>query len=109
MHEVAPEGFQLRRPSAKSGGITKKSLPSPSAQEVPEPQAQATATTPGPNERWCADHHNKLSKIGMEIFGIRDKASGKWLGLWAVPNKRANQVLAYLYLCVVEAYGGVFP
>jgi len=107
MHEVAPEGFQLRKPSAKSGGSTKKSPGFSSTQEAPEPQIQVT--TAGPNERWCADHHNKLSKIGMEIFGIRDKSSGKWLGLWAVPNTHAKYALAYLYLCVVEAYGGGFP
>jgi hypothetical protein len=106
MHEVAPEGFQLRKPSAKSGGSTKKSPGSLLTQEAAETQAQAT--TVGPNERWCADHHSKLSKIGMEIFGIRDKASGKWLGLWTVPNTHVKQALAYLYLCVVEAYGGGF-
>lgn len=145
MHEVAPEGFKIRKPVGKraaasaaaaaaaasssaisadpqastSGSPSTSQFASSSHQGLPDlfqpssassPSASSPAPTPialaGPNEKWCADHHSKLSKIGMEIYGIRDKASGKWLGLWAIPNERVKPCLAYLYLCVVEAYGG---
>lgn len=138
MHEVAPEGFTMRKPTprrtstsaiAPTAGSSSTAVPTsttaPELQIAEDPSSIRTTPTAstsqvhqppsvaaiplliGPNERWCADHHSKLSKIGMEIYGIRDKASGKWLGLWAIPNIRVKQCLAYLYLCVVEAYGGV--
>jgi len=142
MHEVAPEGFKIRKPVGKraSTSVAAAALASTSvisadpqastsgsqstsqfasSSHIPELFQASSASSPspsspvptpialaGPNEKWCADHHSKLSKIGMEIYGIRDKASGKWLGLWAIPNERVKQCLAYLYLCVVEAYGG---
>lgn len=96
MQEVAPEGFALRKPPPKRTNGAK-------------PRAQSSSSAiAGPHQRWCVDHHSKLSGLRMEIFGIRDKASGKWLGLWAVPNGNLKDVVAYLYLCVVEAYQGAF-
>lgn len=141
MHEVAPEGFKIRKPVGKRASASAASAVASTSTISADPQAStsgspstsqfassshlpelfqaSSASSPsssspvptpialaGPNEKWCADHHSKLSKIGMEIYGIRDKASGKWLGLWAIPNERVKQCLAYLYLCVVEAYGG---
>lgn len=40
------------------------------------------------------------------MYGIHDKASGKWLLLKVMPNNRLNIVVAYLYLCLVEELGG---
>jgi hypothetical protein len=87
MHIFAPEGFGKRRPEAKKTHRT-----------------QLTST--GPNEEWCGDGHDKLNKIGIEVYGIRDKASGFWLGLWPVPNNRIKEVVAYLYLLLIEEYRG---
>ena len=87
MHEFCPEGFQRRHPKATK------------IHRVP-------LTSLGPNDEWSGDGHDKLCKIGMAIYGIRDKASGMWLGLWVVPNNRLNVVVAYLYLSLVEELGG---
>ena len=87
MHEFCPEGFERRHPKAtKIHRIPLMSL--------------------GPNDEWSGDGHDKLCKIGMAIYGIHDKASGMWLGLWVVPNNRLNIVVAYLYLSLVEERGG---
>lgn len=155
MHEVAPEGFKIRKPVNRRpniGGASSSSaqasasvagpstLPPPADADEPEspqpgpstelqhqfitstsispttPQDVDPSQLPGPNALWCIDHHSKLSRLGMEIIGIRDKASGKWLGLWAVPNggpngseqwgARMKRTVALLYLCVCEVYGG---
>lgn len=87
MHDFAPEGFHQRKPDVK---------------KLPRTQL----TSKGPHEEWCGDGHDKLNKIGVGIYGVRDKASGKWLGLWAIPNNRIKEVIAYLYLLLVEEYGG---
>jgi spermidine/putrescine-binding protein len=87
MHVFQPEGFAKRKPNAKKRHRT-----------------QLTST--GPNEEWSGDGHDKLNKIGIQVYGIRDKASGYWLGLWAVPNNREKEVVAYLYLELIEEYGG---
>ncbi|TFK59237.1 hypothetical protein BDN72DRAFT_906048 [Pluteus cervinus] len=42
-------------------------------------------TNIGVNERWSADGHDKLAKIGFPIWAIVDDATGKWLGAWVVP------------------------
>jgi len=64
-------------------------------------------TSKGPNEVWCMDGHDKLCKYGFAIWGIRDKFSRKWLGLWVVPNNRLQDVVAYLWLSLVRDSGGV--
>lgn len=87
MHTYAPEGFHKRVPTANK--IHRTPL-----------------TSLGPNDEWSGDGHDKLNKIGFPIYGIRDKASGKWLGLWVVPNNRLAHVVAYLYLTVIEEVGG---
>ena len=30
----------------------------------------------------------------------------KWLGAWVVPSNRMGNVIAYLWLCAVQKYGG---
>ena len=87
MHQHDLEGFNARKPTARK--IFRTQL-----------------TSLGPNEEWCGDGHDKLNKMGIQIYGIRDKASGKWLGLWPIPNNRLKEVVAYLYLTVVEEFGG---
>ena len=70
-------------------------------------QISCTAlTSEGPNEVWCCDGHNKLMKYGFAIWGVRNKFSRKWLGLWVVPNNRFGIVVAYLWLTLVLNIGG---
>ena len=57
-------------------------------------------------ETLSGDGHDKLASIGFPIWGIRDKFSGKWLGLWVVPNNRLKDVVAYLYLSLIKELGG---
>ncbi|KIJ39663.1 hypothetical protein M422DRAFT_174837 [Sphaerobolus stellatus SS14] len=61
----------------------------------------------GPHEEWSGDGHNKLATLGFPIDGIHDKWSGKWLGIWVVPNNQLSDVVAYLWLCIIEEYGGM--
>src|ERR1700754_3763732 len=65
-------------------------------------------TSEGPNEVWCCNGHDKLTKYGFVIWGIRDKFSRKWLGLWVVLNNRIGIVVAYLWLTVVRDLGGKY-
>lgn len=64
-------------------------------------------TSDGPNDVWCCDGHDKLTKYGFAIWGMRDKFSRKWLGLWVIPNNRIALVVAYLWLTVVRKSGGI--
>ena len=83
-----PGGFELRDPTAKK--------------IVCEPLVAL-----GPHHEWSADGHDKLASIGFPVWGVRDKWSGKWLGLWVVPNNRLKSSIAYLYLSTVESMGGM--
>jgi hypothetical protein len=86
MHRYAPEGFIDRHPTAKK--IVRTPL-----------------TSAGPNEEWSGDGHDKINKLGFGIYGIRDKASGKWLGLWLVPNNRKGEMVGYLCNSVKHLIG----
>jgi hypothetical protein len=66
---IDPEGFEHREPKARKVNRT-------------------PLTARGPNHEWLGDGHDKLARLGFPIWGIRDKWSGKWLGLWVVPNNR---------------------
>ena len=59
------------------------------------------------HERWSGDGHNKLYKIGFPIWAMVHDATGKWLGAWAVPGNRMGEIVAYLFLCLVEKFGGM--
>jgi hypothetical protein len=87
MHEYCPEGYIRRHP------LHPKTVRTP-------------LTSLGPNDEWSADGHDKLTKIGIAIYGFRDKASGCWLSLKVLPNNRFNVAIAYTYLSLVEEKGG---
>ncbi|TFK51655.1 hypothetical protein OE88DRAFT_1628795 [Heliocybe sulcata] len=88
MRALDPKGFEIRDPTAKK------------VHRVP-------VVCLGPNHKWTGDGHDKLAEIGFPIWGMRDVWSGKWLGLWVVPSNRYKVTVAYLYLCLVETYGGI--
>ncbi|KAF9004997.1 hypothetical protein BDQ17DRAFT_1408386 [Cyathus striatus] len=88
MKRQAPQGFETRRP------------------EIKKPRRVALVSL-GPNHEWSADGHDKLAAIGFPIWGVRDKWSGKWLGLWVVPNNRLKLSIGYLYLDLIEKIGGI--
>ncbi|KAF8164040.1 hypothetical protein K438DRAFT_1775735 [Mycena galopus ATCC 62051] len=53
------------------------------------------------------DGHDKLYKIGFPIWMMVDDVTDKILKAWVVPSNRMGDVIAYLFLCLVEEYGGV--
>ncbi|KAJ7084796.1 hypothetical protein B0H15DRAFT_381633 [Mycena belliarum] len=61
----------------------------------------------GIHERWSGDGHDKLYKIGFPIWMMVDDATAKVLKAWVVPSNRMGAIIAYLFLCLVELYGGV--
>lgn len=87
MRLLDPKGFSLREPAAKK-------------------KHRGVLVSLGPHHEWSADGHDKLAQIGFPIWGVRDKWSGKWLGLWVVPNNRRLKATAYLYLKLVAELGG---
>ena len=87
MHTHDSEAFATREPTAKRIHRVKKH-------------------PIGIHQRWSADGHDKLYKIGFPIWAIVDDATSKWLGAWVVPSNRMGNVVAYLWLCAVEKYGG---
>ncbi|EFI28278.1 hypothetical protein CC1G_14303 [Coprinopsis cinerea okayama7 len=88
MHIHDPEGFVYRSPNSKRIYRFKK---------VPV----------GIHERWAADGHDKLSRIGFPVYAFVDDATGRWLAAWVVPNNRLNNVIGYLFLLLVEKYKGL--
>ena len=89
MRQHTPDGFAAREPTAKK--IHREAL-----------------VSIGPHHEWSADGHDKLAAMGFPIWGVRDKWSGKWLGLWVLPNNRLKSAIAMLYLHLIEEYGGKF-
>lgn len=85
-----PEGVILRNPTTRR--IERRPL-----------------TSAGPNEVWCCDGHDKLSKYGFSMWGMRDKFSRKWLSIWVMPSSanRYAAVAAYLWLSKVLELGGM--
>jgi hypothetical protein len=77
-----------------------------------EPAAKRVFRVPkypiGIHERWSGDGHDKLYKIGFPVWAMVDDATGKWLGAWVVPSNRMGEIVAYLFLCLVEKYEGKF-
>ena len=87
MKVLDPEGPILRNPTARR--IERRPL-----------------TSAGSNEVWCCDGHDKMNAYGLSIWGIRDKFSRKWLGLWVVPCNRTLEIVTYCYLTAVLNEGG---
>jgi len=87
MKLVDPDGFHFRDP-------TRAEL------------RRVALTSRGPHDEWSGDGHDKLVKYGFAIWGMRDKWSGYWLGLWVLPNNRLGVVIAWLYLSIVRDVGG---
>jgi hypothetical protein len=87
MHVLDPDAFAGRAPTAKK-------------------VHRVTLVALGRNHHWSGDGHDKLVQIGFPVWGIRDMWSGKWLGLWTVPDNRLKVVIAYLYLSLVAKLGG---
>jgi hypothetical protein len=87
MHVLEPEAFAGREPTAKK-------------------VHRVALVALGPHHQWSGDGHDKLVKIGFPIWGIRDMWTGKWLGLWTVPDNRLKVTIAYLYLSLVAELGG---
>jgi len=87
MRQLDPEGFAIREPG--SGKRQRSQL-----------------VLVGPHHEWSGDGHDKLSKSGFPIWGIRDVWSGVWLGLWVLPNNRLKIAIGYLYLKLIKEVGG---
>jgi hypothetical protein len=47
-------------------------------------------------------------KYGLRIWGLCDKFSGKWLGLWVLPNNWLGKAVAHCWLTTVKELGGKF-
>lgn len=85
MQDYAREGFQQRAPGRKV--IHRTAL-----------------VSPGPNDEWSMDGHDKLAKLGFEIYGIRDKFSGKFLWYRVVPSNRYAAVVGVILLECIQKY-----
>jgi hypothetical protein len=87
MHNHDPQGFDLRGPTSK--------------------QIHQFPKVPlGIHERWSADGHDKLNHIGFQVWAIVDDATTRFLDAWVVPSNRHGHTLGYLFLCLVEKFGG---
>jgi len=88
MHTHDDEGFGFHSPSSKKTFRVKK-FPI------------------GIHEHWAGDGHDKLYKIGFPVWAVVDDATGKWLGAWIIPSNRMGHIIGYLFLCLIEKFGGV--
>lgn len=88
MHLHDDAGFSIREPAAKK-------------------VHRSVLTSLGPHHEWSGDGHDKLAGIGFPIWGVRDKWSSKWLGLWVVPNNRLKKAVALLFLQLIKEQGGM--
>jgi len=62
----------------------------------------------GIHECWAGDGHDKLYKISFLIWAVVDDVTGKWLSAWVIPSNRMGYIIGYLFLCLVELFGGEF-
>jgi hypothetical protein len=62
----------------------------------------------GPNEQWACDGHDKLSSIGLPVYGFRDKYGRKLLDAYLCPSNRVGRIVLRLYWETVKDIGGVF-
>jgi len=76
----------------------------PSAKKI----QQGILTTLGPHHKWSGNGHKKLAAIRFPIWGVCDKWSSMWLGLWVIPNNHLKLAIALLYLQLIKDQGGEF-
>ncbi|TBU22809.1 hypothetical protein BD311DRAFT_675229 [Dichomitus squalens] len=88
MHRLDLEGFTLQHPTSKK-------------------KHRAALVCLGPDYEISCDGHDKLSSIRFPIYGARDVWSGKWHGLWVLPNNRYKLAIAYVYLHLVKKLKGM--
>ncbi|KAJ3897859.1 hypothetical protein F5879DRAFT_1026797 [Lentinula edodes] len=88
MQDHAPEGFQQRAPGTKV---------------IHQTQLHSN----GPDDNWSMDGHDKLAKAGFEIYGIRDKFSGKFLYYVVLPSNRYAAVIGVVLLKCIKKYGKI--
>ena len=83
----------------------------PDSFERRAPGAQRISRHPiipiGIHERWAADGHDKLYRIGFPLYMITDWATGYILGAWIVPSNRVASVVTHLFLELVLKYKGM--
>ncbi|KAJ7501648.1 hypothetical protein B0H11DRAFT_1713461 [Mycena galericulata] len=76
-----------------------------------EPTAKKIFRVPkhplGIHQRWAGDGHDKLYKIGFPVWAMVDDATAKLLGGWVCPSNRLAVLVVYMFLCLVEKYGGM--
>jgi len=115
MHVHDPDGFDLREPTAKKlfqVPTDPVHVHEPDGFDLREPTTKKSSRGPkfpiGIHEFWAASGHDKLYEIGFPIWVVVDDATSKWLGAWVVPRNRINDIIAYLFLCLVEKFGGLF-
>ncbi|KZT33943.1 hypothetical protein SISSUDRAFT_1065728 [Sistotremastrum suecicum HHB10207 ss-3] len=89
MKMLEPEGFLIRHPDFHRRNVH-----------------TGKVVSIGPNETWALDGHEKLTAIGISIYGIRDRW-GKVLKFQVVPNARNEYAVEYAYLRVVFESGGI--
>ena len=89
MHLHDPAGFRICEPGAKK-------------------VQRGVLTSLGLHHEWSGDGHDKLAEIGFPIWGVCDKWSSKWLGLWVLPNNHLRKAIALLYLQLIKEQGGEY-
>ena len=64
--------------------------------------------SPGPNDSWCFDGHDKLVKYYIAIHGCVDAWSGKWMWLNVFTSNHDPRIVAlhYLRFRAVKLHGG---
>jgi len=60
------------------------------------------------NEWWSANGHDKLYHIGFPVWAVVDDATAHWLSGWVVPSNPMGDIIAFLYLSLIEKMGGMF-
>jgi hypothetical protein len=82
------------------------------AAELRGPKAKKVRRYPlqsaGPHDAHHGDGHEKLCRVLMPIYGIRDKESGLLLFMQIRPNIRRTLPVALMYLELIEELGGSF-
>ncbi|KIY61139.1 hypothetical protein CYLTODRAFT_480210 [Cylindrobasidium torrendii FP15055 ss-10] len=82
-----------------------------------QPVSRQPLISMGPFNEFHADGHEKLNSkalrmganLGMDIYGIRDKASSAIVLLQVVPNARLSDTVSNLYLDLAESLNGRIP